>query len=63
MQIEIKTLENGSAGIAELPEALFGAIPRKDIMARVVQWQQSKRRAGTQTIKGMGRGRGTNKTP
>lgn len=63
MQIEIKTLENGSAGMAELPEALFGAIPRKDIMARVVQWQQSKRRAGTHKIKGMGEVRGTTKKP
>ena len=63
MQIEIKTLENGSAGMAELPEALFGATPRKDIMARVVQWQQSKRRAGTHKIKGMGEVRGTTKKP
>jgi len=63
MQIEIKTLENGSAGTAELPEALFGATPRKDIMARVVQWQQSKRRAGTHKIKGMGEVRGTTKKP
>jgi len=63
MQIEIKTLENGSAGMTELPDALFGAIPRKDIMARVVQWQQSKRRAGTHKIKGMGEVRGTTKKP
>lgn len=63
MQIEIKTLENGSAGMAELPEALFGATPRKDIMARVVQWQQSKSRAGTHKIKGMGEVRGTTKKP
>ena len=63
MQIEIRTLENGSAGMAELPEALFGATPRKDIMARVVQWQQSKRRAGTHKIKGMGEVRGTTKKP
>ncbi len=63
MQIEIKTLENGSAGMADLPEALFGATPRKDIMARVVQWQQSKRRAGTHKIKGMGEVRGTTKKP
>lgn len=63
MQIEIKTLENGSAGTAELPDDLFGATPRKDIMARVVQWQQSKRRAGTHKIKGMGEVRGTTKKP
>ena len=63
MQIEIKTLDNGSAGTAELPDELFGATPRADIMARVVHWQQSKRRAGTHKTKGMGEVRGTTKKP
>ncbi len=63
MEIEIKTLDNGSAGTADLPEALFGTTPRKDIMARVVAWQQSKRRAGTHKVKGMGEVRGTTKKP
>ena len=63
MQIEIKTLDNGSAGTAELPDELFAATPRADIMARVVHWQQSKRRAGTHKTKGMGEVRGTTKKP
>ena len=63
MEIEIKTLENGNAGTAELPEALFGTTPRNDIMARVVAWQQAKRRAGTHKVKGMGEVRGTTKKP
>ena len=63
MQIEIRTLDNGTAGTAELPEALFGATPRPDIMARVVHWQQAKRRAGTHRTKGMGEVRGTTKKP
>src|SRR6202140_4982090 len=63
MQIDIKTLDNGSAGTAELPDELFGAEPRKDIMARVVQWEQAKRRAGTHKTKGMGEVRGTTKKP
>jgi large subunit ribosomal protein L4 len=63
MQIEIKTLDNGSAGTAELPDELFAITPRADIMARVVHWQQSKRRAGTHKIKGMGEVRGTTKKP
>ncbi len=63
MQIEIKTLDNGSAGTAELPDEIFAAIPRADIMARVVHWQQSKRRAGTHKTKGMGEVRGTTKKP
>jgi large subunit ribosomal protein L4 len=63
MQIEIKTLDNGSAGTAELPDAIFGAEPRSDIMARVVHWQQAKRRAGTHKVKGMGEVQGTTKKP
>jgi large subunit ribosomal protein L4 len=63
MQIEIRTLDNGSAGTAELPDEIFGASPRKDIMARVVHWQQAKRRAGTHKVKGMGEVQGTTKKP
>jgi large subunit ribosomal protein L4 len=63
MQIEIKTLDNGSAGTAELPDELFAAKPRADIMARVVHWQQAKRRAGTHKAKGMGEVQGTTKKP
>ncbi|MCX7381437.1 MAG: 50S ribosomal protein L4 [Alphaproteobacteria bacterium] len=63
MQIDIKTLDNGSAGTAELPDEIFAATPRADIMARVVHWQQSKRRAGTHKTKGMGEVRGTTKKP
>jgi large subunit ribosomal protein L4 len=63
MQIEIKTLDNGSAGTAELPDEIFATEPRADIMARVVHWQQSKRRAGTHKVKGMGEVQGTTKKP
>jgi large subunit ribosomal protein L4 len=63
MQIDIKTLDNGSAGTAELPDEIFAATPRADIMARVVHWQQSKRRAGTHKVKGMGEVQGTTKKP
>jgi large subunit ribosomal protein L4 len=63
MQIEIKTLDNGSAGTAELPDEYFGVTPRPDIMARVVHWQQAKRRAGTHKTKGMGEVQGTTKKP
>jgi large subunit ribosomal protein L4 len=63
MQIEITTLDKGSAGSAELPDDIFGAKPRADIMARVVHWQLSKRRAGTHKTKGMGEVQGTTKKP
>jgi large subunit ribosomal protein L4 len=63
MQIAITTLDNGSAGTADLPDAIFGAEPRPDILARVVHWQQAKRRAGTHKVKGMGEVQGTTKKP
>ena len=63
MQIAITTLDATSAGNAELPEELFGARPRADIMARVVHWQLAKRRAGTHATKGMDDVSGTTKKP
>lgn len=63
MQIEIKTLDGTAAGSADLPEGLFGAMVRPDIIARVVQWQLMKRRAGTHRTKGMGEVSGTTKKP
>ena len=63
MQVEIKTLDNQGAGTAELPDELFAAQPRSDIIARVVQLQLAKRRAGTHKTKGMGEVSGTTKKP
>ena len=63
MQVDVKTWENGSAGTADLPDDIFGVTPRADIMARVIHWQQAKRRAGTHRTKGMGEVSGTTKKP
>lgn len=63
MQIAITTLDNATAGTAELPDELFAATPRKDIMARVVHWQLAKRRAGTHKVKGLSEVQGTTKKP
>lgn len=63
MQIEITTLDGAAAGSTELPDALFAAIPRKDIIARVIHWQMAKRRAGTHKTKGMGEVSGTTRKP
>ncbi len=63
MKIDIRTLDNTSAGEAELPEAIFGAAPRQDIMARVVHWQLARRRSGNHKAKGMGEVSGTTKKP
>ena len=63
MQIDIITLENVAAGSTELPDEIFGTAPRKDIMARVVHWQLSKRRGGNHKVKGMAEVSGTTKKP
>ena len=63
MQVDMKTLDNGAAGTAELPDAIFGATPRADIMARVVHWQLSRRRSGNHKVKGMGEVSGTTRKP
>lgn len=63
MQIEIKTIDGAAAGHAELPDELFAAQPRMDIIARVIQWQLMKRRAGTHKVKGMGEVSGTTRKP
>jgi large subunit ribosomal protein L4 len=63
MKQDVITLANEKAGEVELPEALFGAAPRADIMARVVHWQLARRRAGTHKAKGMGEVAGTTKKP
>jgi large subunit ribosomal protein L4 len=63
MQVEITTLDKGTVGSADLPDEYFGAKPRPDIMARVVHWQLSKRRAGTHKVKGMAEVSGTTRKP
>jgi large subunit ribosomal protein L4 len=63
MQIAVTTLENTPAGDIELPDAVFAATPRPDVMARVVHWQLAKRRAGTHKAKGMSEVSGTTRKP
>jgi large subunit ribosomal protein L4 len=65
MRINIMTLDGAvpDAASAELPDEFFAVRPRADIMARVVHWQLSKRRAGTHKTKGMGEVSGTTRKP
>jgi large subunit ribosomal protein L4 len=63
MQVDITTLDKGTAGSAELPDDIFATKPRPDIMARVVHWQLSKRRSGNHKVKGMAEVSGTTKKP
>ena len=63
MKLPVISLDNAQVGEIDLPEDVFGAAPRADIMARVVHWQLAKRRAGTHKVKGMGEVSGTTKKP
>ena len=51
MKIAVKTLDNKAAGDITVSDEVFGIAPRGDLMARVVNWQLAKRRAGTHKAK------------
>jgi len=61
MQCDVINLNNDTVGTVELDDAVFGADVRRDILARVVNWQLAKRRAGTHKVKGRSEIRGTTK--
>jgi large subunit ribosomal protein L4 len=63
MKLAVKSLDNKEVGDIELADAVFGLPMRKDILARVVQWQLAKRRAGTHKTKGISDIQGTTKKP
>lgn len=63
MKTKIVTLDNNAAGDLDLSEAVFGAPIRKDILARMVNYQLAKRRAGTHKVKGRGEVSGTTAKP
>src|SRR5581483_3550656 len=63
MKVAVKTLENKAAGDIDLSETVFGTKMRKDILARMVQYQLAKRRAGTHKTKGVSEISGTTKKP
>ena len=54
MKCAVTTLDNKKAGDIELAEEVFGLPVRRDILARMVNWQLAKRRAGTHKVKDRG---------
>ncbi len=52
MKTKVLTLDNKTAGDIELADEIFGLEPRQDILARMVEWQRAKRRAGTHKAEG-----------
>jgi large subunit ribosomal protein L4 len=45
-KVKVTTLDAAAAGDVDLNEEIFGVEPRKDILYRVVQWQENKRHKG-----------------
>jgi large subunit ribosomal protein L4 len=54
MKCPVTTLDNKKAGEIDLDDSVFGLPARKDILARMVNWQLAKRRAGTHKVKTRG---------
>src|SRR6202166_2939356 len=63
MKLSVRNLDNKEVGDIELSDAVFGVPIRRDILARVVNWQLAKRRAGTHKTKGISEISGTTKKP
>ena len=63
MRLTVRNLDNEEIGDMELADEVFGLPIRRDILARVVNWQLAKRRAGTHKTKGISEIRGTTKKP
>jgi large subunit ribosomal protein L4 len=63
MKLAVTNLDNKGAGEIELADEIFGLPVRKDILARMVNWQLAKRRAGTHKAKQIGDIQGTTKKP
>ena len=63
MKLKVHSLDNKEVGDIELADEVFGLPLRRDILARVVNWQLAKRRAGTHKAKGISDISGTTKKP
>jgi large subunit ribosomal protein L4 len=63
VKLSVRNLDNQEVGDIELADEVFGLPVRRDILARVVNWQLAKRRAGTHKAKGVSDISGTSKKP
>src|SRR5580698_1295500 len=63
MKLKVHSLDNQEVGDIDLADEVFGLPVRGDILARVVNWQLAKRRAGTHKTKGISDISGTTKKP
>ncbi len=63
MKWDVMTLDAKKVGNIDLDDAVFGVEVRPDILARMVNWQLNKRRAGTHAVKHRGEVSGTTRKP
>ncbi len=63
MKCDVISLDNKKTGQIDLDESVFGLPVRADILARMVNWQLAKRRAGTHKTKTRGEVRGGGRKP
>jgi large subunit ribosomal protein L4 len=63
MKLEVTNLEAEKTGEIDLDDSIFGLDPRRDILARVVNWQLAKRRSGNHKTKSISEISGTTKKP
>ena len=63
MKCDVITLENKKSGSVELDDSVFGLAVRKDILARMVNYQRAKKRSGNHKTKTIGEIRGTTAKP
>jgi large subunit ribosomal protein L4 len=52
MDLKVTTLDGKEAGLVSLNKDIFGLEPRTDLIQRCINWQLSKRQAGTHKTKG-----------
>ena len=63
MKLTVRNLDNQEVGDIDLADDVFDLPIRRDILARVVNWQLAKRRAGTHKTKGISEIQGTTRKP
>lgn len=51
MKLDVISLDNKKVGSVDLDDAVFGCDVRADLLARAVNYQLAKRRAGTHAVK------------
>ncbi len=63
IKCDVVTIDNKKAGSVDLAEQVFGVTVRRDVLARMVNWQRAKRRSGNHSTKVVSEIRGTTAKP